>query len=239
MITKAVLLAAGRGTRLGALTAETPKPLLDVGGRPVIVRILEGLVAAGIREAVVVTGHLADALRRGIEAADLRGVRLEFRRQETLDGTARALALARDFVGDDTFFFGWGDIVVRPENYATVLRAAVRDVAAVIAVNEVDDPAGGAAVYVDDALRVQRIVEKPPPGTSSTRWNNAGFGVLAARAWPAIEALKPSPRGEYELPQAIAALAGAGEKVVAVPVEGPWIDIGTPEDLEAARRAFA
>lgn len=239
MITKAVLLAAGRGTRLGALTAETPKPLLDVGGRPVIVRILEGLVAAGIREAVVVTGHLADALRRGIEAADLRGVRLEFRRQETLDGTARALALARDFVGDDTFFFGWGDIVVRPENYATVLRAAVRDVAAVIAVNEVDDPAGGAAVYVDDALRVQRIVEKPPPGTSSTRWNNAGFGVLTARAWPAIEALKPSPRGEYELPQAIAALAGAGEKVVAVPVEGPWIDIGTPEDLEAARRAFA
>lgn len=239
MITRAVLLAAGRGTRLGALTAAMPKPLLELGGRPVILRILEGLAAAGIREAVIVTGYLGEVLQRRIEEAGPHGLRVAFRRQETLDGTARALALARDFLGEDPFFFGWGDIVVRPENYAAVLRAATDGVAAVLAVNEVDDPAGGAAVYVDDAFRVQRIVEKPAPGTSATRWNNAGFGVLTSRIWPAIDTLKPSPRGEYELPQAVGSLVEAGEKVVAVPVEGPWFDIGTPEDLEAARRSFA
>lgn len=237
MITRAVLLAAGRGTRLGAITANYPKALLEVGGRPIIVRILDGLARAGVTEVAIVSGHAANLLEAEIGTGEQSGMCIRFFRQEHPEGTARALALARDFAGEDRFFFGWGDILVEPGNYSRVIKAA-RFADAVIAVNEVADPCAGAAVYVDDAFRVTRIVEKPAPGTSTTHWNNAGFGALGPAIWPEIESLAPSPRGEYELPQAIAAMVAAGAEVRAVPVVGPWFDIGTPGDLAAARAAF-
>lgn len=232
-----MLLAAGRGSRLGALTATAPKPLIAVGGRPIIVRILDGLRRAGISDVTIVTGYLAEVLEAELGNGEGSGMRLRYVRQERLEGTARAVALAREHLGERPFLFGWGDIVVDPANYAAVVRAS-RFGAHVIAVNEVDDPATGAAVYVDEGMRITGLVEKPLPGTSTTRWNNAGFGVLGPSAWVAIEALQPSARGEYELPQAIAALVETGEEVRAVPVRGPWFDIGTPESLAAARAAF-
>ncbi|HEX6030901.1 MAG TPA: sugar phosphate nucleotidyltransferase [Tepidiformaceae bacterium] len=244
-VTKAVLLAAGRGTRLGALTANFPKPLLTVGGRPIIAHILDGLVAAGIEDVVVVTGHFASLVEAELGNGEPSGLRLKYVRQERLEGTARALSLAREFCGDEQFFFSWGDILVRPENYRVVLQSA-RFAEHVLAVNEVEDPASGAAVYVDkpaklavgEPARVVGMVEKPAPGTSTTRWNNAGFGVLGPAIWDAIERLEPSPRGEYELPQAMAALIEGGADVRAVPVTGPWFDVGTSDDLEAARAEF-
>ena len=237
MISKAVLLAAGRGTRLGALTVNTPKPLLRVGGRPIIAHILHGLRAAGVEEATIVTGHLADLLESELGDGEATGLDLRYARQDQPDGTARALNLARDWVGEDQFFFGWGDILVRPENYRNIIRLAPT-ADAVIAVNPVADPWAGGAVYVDGANVVQRIVEKPPKGASTTNWNNAGFGVLGPTIWPEVDRLQPSARGEYELPQAIAALVESGARVIAVPVEGDWFDIGTPEDLARARAAW-
>ncbi len=157
--------------------------------------------------------------------------------QETLDGTARALELARDWLADEQFFAGWGDILVRPENYRRLIRSA-RLADAAIAVNEVVDPWAGAAVYGDESGVVQRIVEKPAKGTSTTRWNNAGLNVLGPSVWAEIDRLQPSERGEFELPQAVAALVAGGARVMAVPVEGEWFDVGTAEDLERARAEF-
>jgi dTDP-glucose pyrophosphorylase len=236
-VTHAVVLAAGRGTRLGDLTADTPKPLLMVGGRPILVRILDGLIRAGIEDVAIVTGYLGDRIEAEIGSGAASGLSVTYLRQEQFDGTARAIALARECLGDERFVFAWGDILVRPENYRAVVRRS-RLADAVLAVNEVDDPWAGAAVYVDDGLRVTRIVEKPPPRTSATRWNNAGFGVLGPEIWPLIDQLAPSARGEYELPEAVAALIESGVNVAACPVEGPWFDVGTPEQLEAARGEF-
>ena len=237
MITKAVLLAAGRGSRLGALTERQPKPLLVVAGRPIIVHILDGLRRAGIEEITVITGYLGDVLERELGNGAASGLSLRYVRQETLNGTARAVGLARGWLGDEQFFVGWGDILVRPETYRRVIRAA-RLAEAAIAVNEVDDPWAGAAVYVDESNRVQRIVEKPDKGTSTTRWNNAGLSVFGSSIWSEIDRLQPSERGEHELPQAVAALVAGGARVVAVPVEGEWFDVGTAEDLERARAEF-
>jgi dTDP-glucose pyrophosphorylase len=235
--TRGVILAAGRGSRLGELTRDVPKPLLSVAGRPVIVHVLDGMLAAGIRDLAIVIGYRGDQIEEELGNGAAVGASIEYFRQEHLDGSARAVALARDFVGDAPFAFTWADILVRPENMARVVRASSLTGAA-IAVNRVDDPATGAAVYVDNPDGdgyVERIVEKPAPGSSTTPWNNAGLGVLPPAIWPLIEALTPSPRGEYELPNAIAALVESGAPVRAVPIDGPWFDIGTLESLAAAR----
>jgi len=238
VVDKAVLLAAGRGTRLGAITANYPKPLINVGGKPIIVHILHGLFAAKVCEVTIVTGHFADLLEAEIGNGDGSGMSIRYVRQAQLNGTARALALAREWLDDERFFFGWGDILVAPGNYRNVVRAS-RPADGALAVNHVEDPFAGGAVYVDEAMRIEGIVEKPAKGTSTTQWNNAGFGVLGSEIWPIIDALEPSERGEYELPQAVAALVKSGANVRAVPVEGPWFDIGTPADLDAARAAWA
>ncbi|MGE0599157.1 MAG: NDP-sugar synthase [Dehalococcoidia bacterium] len=236
-VTQAVLLAAGRGVRLGALTEAFPKGMLDVGGEPIIHRIIGGLAAAGIADLTIVTGHYAEVLETGTGNGERWGVRITYVRQSAPEGTARALLLARPFLDAGPFFVGWGDIVVDAANYAKVAEASTENGAA-LAVNEVEDPYAGGAVYVDGRFRITRIVEKPPQGTSTTRWNNAGLFVLPPAAWPFIEALQPSTRGEFELPQAIAAFVAAGNPMTAVPIAGPWFDIGTPENLEAARAHF-
>lgn len=236
-ITRAALLAAGRGTRLGALTEALPKPLIEVGGQPMLHRIISGLAAGGVPEIVVVTGYLADMLEAETGDGSRWDVSLRYVRQPRPDGTARALSLARAFLGDGPFFAGWGDIVVGTENYANVLAAA-SGAEAVLAVNEVVDPSSGGAVYVDRDWRVTRLVEKPPSGSSTTRWNNAGLMVLPPAIWPFVESLAPSSRGEYELPQAVAAAIEQGMRTRAVPIAGPWFDVGTPESLAAARAYF-
>jgi NDP-sugar pyrophosphorylase family protein len=239
-IDTAVVLAAGRGSRMGALTAATPKPLLTVAGQPMVARVLAGLARAGVRRAVVVTGYLAEQVEAALGDGHALGLELAFRRQAQPDGTARALLLAAPLLGDAPFAICWGDILVPSAFYATFLDAwTARPCAAQLAVNAVDDPWRGAAVYVDDDWRVQRVEEKPPRGTSTTGWNNAGIMAFAPLVLDYARRLAPSPRGEYELPQAVTQMVRDGRDVRAVPVRGPWSDVGTPADLAAAQTLFA
>ncbi len=235
----AVILAAGRGTRMGALTAATPKPLLLLNGQPIIEHILTGLRGAGVDEAVVITGYRGEQIEAHLGDGSRFGMRLSYRRQQTPDGTARALLLARNAAATGPFVLSWGDIVIEPHNYIALTAAFNRHPCdALLMVNEVDDPWRGAAVYVDAAWRVTDLIEKPLRGSSHTRWNNAGIFVLTPRIYTYAERLRPSPRGEYELPQAIAAMIADGCVVRAHPVRGFWSDLGTPEDLAAAERAL-
>ena len=239
-IDTAVVLAAGRGTRMGALTATTPKPLLAVAGEPIVARVLRGLARAGVRRAVVVTGYLGEQIEAALGDGHALGLALAYRRQERPDGTARALLLAEDLIGGAPFALSWGDILVPTAFYGELLAAFARQPCdAQIAVNAVDDPWRGGAVYVDDEWRVSRLEEKPPRGTSTTGWNNAGIMAFAPVALDYARRLAPSPRGEYELPQAVAQMVRDGRDVRAVPVRGPWSDVGTPEDLAAAQTLFA
>jgi NDP-sugar pyrophosphorylase family protein len=226
---------------MGTATASTPKPLLDVAGKPLIEYILAGLARANLRRLIVITGYLGEQ----IESRLGDGVRFGFdeivyRRQTRIDGTARALLLAAADVDDECFLLSWGDILVAPTFYAGFVdRFEASPCAAQLAVNEVDDPWQGAAVYVDADWRVERVDEKPPRGTATTGWNNAGIVALSPVIFDYARRLEPSERGEFELPQAIARMVADGLNVRAYPIRGFWSDVGTAGDLRRAREFAA
>ncbi len=212
-----------------SLTDDVPKPMLPLGGRPILEHLLERMRAAGLDQFAIVTGYRASTIETHFAG------RAEFFRQEVVNGTARAAALARDWAAGDDFLFTFGDILAESADYRAMgdLLAADDRTLCVAAVRHVDDPAAGAAVYEEEGV-VTRIIEKPQPGTSSTNWNSAGIYCFRAVVFDEIDRVELSPRGEYEITSAVEALVRRG-RVVIHPLTGVWRDIGRPEDLAAAQ----
>jgi UDP-N-acetylglucosamine diphosphorylase / glucose-1-phosphate thymidylyltransferase / UDP-N-acetylgalactosamine diphosphorylase / glucosamine-1-phosphate N-acetyltransferase / galactosamine-1-phosphate N-acetyltransferase len=241
-ITTAVLLAAGRGKRLGALTTDTPKPLLDIAGAPLISHIVDALAGAGLTRFIVVTGYLSAQIERWAKTypRENPGINVLTVTQPELNGTGGAMLAARaHLAGHERFVFGWGDILMDRANYPRFVHHARNDeYDLMLAVNRVKDPFRGAAVYVDGHMTVERLDEKPAPGTAKTEWNNAGLFATGQIIFDYLARLTLSARGELELPAAIAQMIAGGRVVRAIDMRGFWSDVGTPEDLEAARAWF-
>ena len=215
------------------LTEQVPKPMLPIRGRPILAHLVGHLRAAGLDRILIVIGYRAEQVEAYL--AGQAGVFL--RRQEVRDGTARAALLAQDFVGAHSFLLTYGDILVAPEAYQGI-AARLADYEAVLAVKQVDDPWQGAAVYTEGD-RVTRIIEKPPRGASTTPWISAGFYVFRPSIFAHLAAAPLSPRGEYEISDAIRLLLVSGAPVGFYAIPGWWRDVGRPEDLEAAEQHFA
>jgi dTDP-glucose pyrophosphorylase len=229
-LAKAIVLAAGRGTRMGHLTEDLPKPMLPLAGKPMIGHILDRLRAAGTRQVLIVTGYRAETIEEHLLDYPME---ITFKRQQSINGTATAALLGRDFAGTDPFLLTFGDIICDPEDYDGISQRLDRMTAAVLGVKHVDDPWQGAAVYEEQGV-VNRIIEKPARGTSTTHWNSAGLYAFQPAIFEYMAAVKPSVRGEYELTTAISDLIAAGRKVLIYSVKGGWRDVGRPEDLRAA-----
>ena len=242
MISRAVLLAAGRGTRLGALTADRPKPMVPVFGKPVLELILVRLASVGISDFVLVVGYRAAAIQEYFGDGSRWGWQIRYALQKETNGTGAALLQARDLAGPEPVLASYGDILTDARNYRRLLDEYLSaPCAAAVGVNAVEDVYAGSAVYREGA-RVVRVVEKPPRGSATTHWNLAGASIYGPQIWPTLAALKPSVRGEYELTEAVEALIESGQEVRACEFSGFWSDIGTPEALreaEAEMRAAA
>jgi NDP-sugar pyrophosphorylase family protein len=239
-IRHAVVLAAGKGSRMGSITEEIPKPMLLVQGKPILEHILERLAATGIENLFVVAGYRHKAIEQYFRAWQLRqapghgALKLDFRVQDPVDGTGSAARLTKEFAGDDSFLLTYADILCEAPEYlrcGTVLHQHPAS-AAVLAVKAVDDPWHGAAVYEEQG-RIRRIIEKPPKGTSTTHWNNAGFYAFRPIVFQYLDRLRPSPRNEYELTSALDMMLEDSLELRISPIEGEWRDVGRPEDLLA------
>jgi len=230
-VNKAVILAAGRGTRMRELTLTIPKPMVEVSGKPVLSYIVEGLRDAGVRKILVVIGYRKEAVVDHFGNGSDIGVEITYAEQIRQDGTGKVVELAKEFCGDDPFILSYGDILVDPSSYLPL--TVLGDADLMLTVRHTQDPSKGGAVYLNERFEVIDLREKQPREKASTSWYNAGVYTFRSTIFSYIARLEKSPRGEYELTDAIRAMAREGKKVKAIEIKGYWADVRDPETLSA------
>ena len=229
-VKKAVLLAAGKGTRMRELTTDLPKPMIAVRGQPILRYIVDGLKAAGVTHFQIVVGYRADVVTDYFGDGSKLGISVEYATQVVQDGTGRVVELARDFAGANPFILSYGDILIDPANYRRLV--AIKDAEALISVkHNPGEIAKGGSVFVNERFEMTDLREKPQPGEPTSPWYNAGVYSFRPSIFEFTAKLEKSPRGEYELTDAIRALALSGRKVQALELAGDWADVRDPEVL--------
>jgi len=229
-IDKAVILAAGRGTRMRELTVDLPKPMIEVRGKPVLQHIIEGLRDGGVKRFLVIVGYRADAVQNFFTDGARYKIEIQYATQIKQDGTGRVVDLSRNFAGDSAFVLSYGDILVDPANYKRIVDLA-EDVEALVSVTRGEDVSKGGAVFLNERMELVDLREKSKPGEAKSPWYNAGLYAFRSSIFDFTAKLKPSPRGEYELTDAIRDLAQSGKKVQALELTGEWVDVRDPEIL--------
>jgi NDP-sugar pyrophosphorylase family protein len=246
---KAIILAAGKGTRMRELTGEIPKPMLKPHGKPILEEILEGIAAAGVREIFIVTGYKAEEIEKYFGDGAKWKVRIAYGKQAVQDGTGKAPEVGREFVGTSPFFLTYGDILVEPNTYQQMLKRYNEDYfSGVLTVKGSEDVTKGGLVFFDDKFCLKRLVEKPGPTQleelrrdgwlkpGDTAWYNAGIYIFRPSLFEFTAKLQKSPRGEYELTDAISALAAAHHVIAGMKIAGRWVDVRDPEVLAKLER---
>ncbi len=227
-VTKAVILAAGRGTRMKELTEELPKPMVRVKGTPILESIVNGLVANGVERILIVVGWRKEVIFDHFGDGSGFGCAIGYVEQIVQDGTGRVVELAKDFAGDDPFILSYGDILVPASSYAPLVDC--RGVDGKLTVKIAEDVRKGGAVFIENGF-VSDLIEKPGEGQPTSPFYNAGIYAFSPRIFDYTAKLELSPRGEYELTDAIASQVRDGLKIQAVELVGDWADVRDPEVL--------
>jgi NDP-sugar pyrophosphorylase family protein len=223
MSQQAVILAGGKGTRLGKLTADTPKPLLRVRERPFVEYLLHRLRAFGFGDVILLVGPFAEIYQDILGRGERFGLKLHFLPEPAPRGTAGALREAAELL-DDTFLLLNGDSFFEFDYGDLAARAPDRDWVGGIALRRAADTSRYGRVVLN-ADRIVAFAEKAQPGPGVT---NAGLYWLRRSVLGRIPPGFVSLEGEI-LPD----LAREGFLYGHV-YDGRFIDIGTPEDLRRA-----
>lgn len=228
MISKALLLCAGMGSRLRPLTYTTAKHILPVANKPILFSTIEMLQRAGIDEIGIVVASNKDDLMKGVGDGSRWGICITYIDQKTPLGTAHAVKVAEEWAASDPFVMILGDIVVENGIDALLTTYTAYKPDGVVVLHHTDRPKQfGIAEIRDD--RIVGLEEKPEHPKSNLAV--AGIYVFTESIFRAIDSVKPSPRGELELPDAIRTLIDDGKRVDPFMLEGWWKDTGRPEDI--------
>ena len=224
-----VMPVAGKGTRLRPHTHVTPKPLLKVGGKPVLSYILDDLRELGVHEAVLVTGHLKEKVQAYMEA-EYPDFHAEYVEQVEQRGTADAIRLAEPFVHEDLLII-FVDTLFDAD--LTVVNRLPEGVAGVIWAKEVDDYQRFGVILTDENGFMRKIIEKPKEPVSRL----ANIGLYYIRDWKLlfeginwVMSQPTGPGGEYFLTDAFQYMVDHGGKLKVEAVQG-WYDAGKPDTL--------
>ncbi len=218
---KAVILAAGKGTRMLPLTLELPKVLIEINGKPFLWYVIENLKRAGVHEFAVVANHRKEKVAEFLEKYKIKAAVLD---QPEPIGTGDAVKQARQFCGKDDFIIVSGDNLYSAEDLKAVQR---KDAFCYIVGKEVQDWQRYGVLIVEGDTLI-RIVEKPKEFVGNLV--NTGLYKCTADIWPALDKISLSPRGEYEFTDALSILAKEG-KVKVLKLQQYWLDLGCKEDV--------
>jgi NDP-sugar pyrophosphorylase family protein len=230
---KAMILAAGRGTRLGSLGRSIPKVLVPIAGRPLLELQLEYLAREGFSRVVINAHHLADQIASFIES--YRGpLEVTCIVEDELLGTAGGVRNALGVIGEGTFLVLYGDVII-DEPLAPLLEAHLRQRAvATLVVHEAQSTEGKGVVRVDPTGRVTAFEEKQHPGPTSGLINS-GVYVIEHELVASLSGGAFSDFGEDVFPRALE----QGLRIFSFRTTKPVIDIGTPGGLAQARARVA
>ncbi|MGO8969587.1 MAG: NDP-sugar synthase [Myxococcaceae bacterium] len=233
---KALVLAAGLGTRLRPLTESWPKPALPLLGQPLLRYTLAVLARAGVTEVGINTHHLADVMARVAEAETARaGMQLALSHESVIQGTAGGIRGLRRVVEDTDTFVVWnGDALFTPELGTLVAEHRASGATATLLLLPMPKGASYASVDIDAEGRVRRIAGRGPGGPALSAWHFSGVHLLSPRVFSAISEAGPEDINRDVYPR----LLKKGELVRGAVVHAAWRDVGTPAGYLLAQQAL-
>ena len=239
---KALVLAAGRGKRLGDRSADRSKCMLQLFGKPLIQYSLENAVRAGIREIVVVVGYHAEQVINAF-GIEFRGAQLRYVIQDEARGVVHAIECSRDAIGRSDFMLLLADEVLWKPHHAEMVRIYESEslfaiCGVVLEPNREEIRKTYAVIHDDRDQRIYRLIEKPRRPPNDIR--GTGNCILRPEIFDYVQmtAINQS-RGEKELPDLIQCAIDDGHAVKSFSIGEGYININTPEDIAGAERDYA
>lgn len=226
-VTRAVLLAAGQGTRLRPMTNDRPKPMIEIGGRPLMEHTVRQLVDYGVREIFVNLHHCPDVVRDYFGDGGRFGVRFGYSVETDLLGTAGAVKRMAASLADQPFFVVYGDNLTTCDFGRLAQAHSAGGGTATVALFRKEDVTPHSAVELQPDDRITRFVEKPKAEDAPSHWISAGMNVMEPAVLDCIPDDRPCDFGFDVFPR----LLREGRKIQGYrmgPHEGLWW-IDTPE----------
>ncbi|MFO8018303.1 MAG: nucleotidyltransferase family protein [Promethearchaeia archaeon] len=200
---KAIILCAGYGTRMEPYTHTYQKTMIPLHGKPLLEYIIDGIKYAGITSFILVVGYKKEQIIEYFGDGSSKNLSIEYVEQKNLNGTGGAVMLCEDLIREDHFFLTWGDILVSYDVYKQVYETYKQEnVNFILTTNYLEDISKGCAIYCEGDYCIE-MIEKPDPEQQSTNLSNCGIFILSTEIFKELKKLKPSDRGELELPVAL------------------------------------
>ena len=230
------MLAGGSGTRLRPITHTSSKQLVPVANKPILFYGLEAIAEAGITEVGIIVGDTADEIKGAVGDGSGFGLDVTYIPQSAPLGLAHAVLIAKPFLGDDDFVMYLGDNFVL-DGITDVVDEFRKDRCdAQILLTRVPDPSAFGVAVVDESGKVLDLQEKPRLPRSDLAV--AGVYLFTPLIHDAVRAIKPSPRGELEITDALRWLVEQDYAVRSTVITGYWKDTGNVNDMLEVNRTL-
>jgi len=233
---KAVVLAAGEGTRLRPLTLTRSKHMIPLAGKPILEHLLLALKEGGINEVLMVVNYYEDLIRNYFVDGSRWGLRINYFHQERLLGTANAIDLVEDHVDNEGFLVIYGDLLIDSSVIKSVIKKYNEKGLITLSIVPVKNPQQYGVVTLENDL-VKEIFEKPKPESMHGNLVNAGVYVFSREIFEEIKKTSKSLRAEYEITDTLQLLLKRNVQIASNAISPEsWMDIGQPWDLLEANQ---